>query len=169
MGRVFGLQPYLGNINFHCISCLKLTRIERRRLTGRNDRSCLVVICIRRITFEIDVGRQGRSILRFKLSIHVAVTYLRSKSFAYIYGEYFQLSLRALDPSFGLLFQDRLSELEVDSTGTSFVMSVFDANINFSGTSDILTYIYVCMSSFLPTSSFNIQNLDLCQVYSWDH
>ncbi|XP_029173669.1 uncharacterized protein LOC114942459 [Nylanderia fulva] len=43
------------------------------------------------------------------------------------------LSLRSLDPSFGLLFKDLLEELNVDSTGTSVIMSVLDAIINFSG------------------------------------
>lgn len=43
------------------------------------------------------------------------------------------LSLRSLDPSFGLLFHDPLEELEVDSTGTSLIMSILDAIVNFSG------------------------------------
>lgn len=43
------------------------------------------------------------------------------------------LSLRSLDPSFGLLFQDLLVDLNVDSTGTSIIMSVLDAIVNFSG------------------------------------
>lgn len=43
------------------------------------------------------------------------------------------LSLRSLDPSFGLLFQDLLEDLNVDSTGTSIIMSVLDAIVNFSG------------------------------------
>lgn len=43
------------------------------------------------------------------------------------------LSLRSLDPSFGLLFGDLLRDLKIDSTRTSLIMSVLDANINFSG------------------------------------
>ncbi|XP_043260775.1 monocarboxylate transporter 12-like [Colletes gigas] len=43
------------------------------------------------------------------------------------------LSLRSLDPSFGLLFHDPLEELDVDSTGTSLIMSILDAIVNFSG------------------------------------
>ncbi|XP_033218414.1 monocarboxylate transporter 12-like [Belonocnema kinseyi] len=43
------------------------------------------------------------------------------------------LSLRSLDPSFGLLFGDLLQDLKVDSTRTSMIMSILDANINFSG------------------------------------
>ncbi|XP_012532558.1 monocarboxylate transporter 12 [Monomorium pharaonis] len=43
------------------------------------------------------------------------------------------LSLRSLDPSFGLLFNDLLKELKVGSTGTSVIMSVLDAIVNFSG------------------------------------
>ncbi|XP_043267637.1 uncharacterized protein [Venturia canescens] len=42
-------------------------------------------------------------------------------------------SLRALDPSFGLVFHDFLIDLDTDSTETSFITSVFDANMNFSG------------------------------------
>ena len=43
------------------------------------------------------------------------------------------LSLRSLDPSFGLLFHEPLERLNVDSTGTSLIMSVLDAIVNFSG------------------------------------
>ncbi|XP_012176466.1 monocarboxylate transporter 12 isoform X1 [Bombus terrestris] len=43
------------------------------------------------------------------------------------------LSLRSLDPSFGLLFHDLFIELEIDSTGASFIMSILDAIVNFSG------------------------------------
>ncbi|KAK2585107.1 hypothetical protein KPH14_008618 [Odynerus spinipes] len=43
------------------------------------------------------------------------------------------LSLRSLDPSFGLLFQDLLENLSIESTGTSVIMSVLDAIVNFSG------------------------------------
>lgn len=43
------------------------------------------------------------------------------------------LSLRSLDPSFGLLFQDLLMNLNADSTKTSVIMSVLDAIVNFSG------------------------------------
>ncbi|XP_018337392.1 PREDICTED: monocarboxylate transporter 13-like isoform X2 [Trachymyrmex septentrionalis] len=43
------------------------------------------------------------------------------------------LSLRSLDPSFGLLFKDLLEDLNVDSTWTSIIMSVLDAIVNFSG------------------------------------
>ncbi|CAK9821509.1 Monocarboxylate transporter 12 [Anthophora retusa] len=43
------------------------------------------------------------------------------------------LSLRSLDPSFGLLFHDPLEELDIDSTGTSLIMSILDAIVNFSG------------------------------------
>ncbi|KAK1129011.1 hypothetical protein K0M31_020145 [Melipona bicolor] len=43
------------------------------------------------------------------------------------------LSLRSLDPSFGLLFHDLFEELDIDSTGASLVMSILDAIVNFSG------------------------------------
>ncbi|XP_076163506.1 monocarboxylate transporter 12 isoform X2 [Ptiloglossa arizonensis] len=43
------------------------------------------------------------------------------------------LSLRSLDPSFGLLFHDPLEELNVASTGTSLIMSILDSIVNFSG------------------------------------
>ncbi|XP_034952019.1 monocarboxylate transporter 1 [Chelonus insularis] len=43
------------------------------------------------------------------------------------------LSLRSLDPSFGLIFNDLLTDLKVDSTKTSSVLSVLDACMNFSG------------------------------------
>ncbi|XP_033229554.1 monocarboxylate transporter 12-like [Belonocnema kinseyi] len=43
------------------------------------------------------------------------------------------LSLRSLDPSFGLLFGDLLRDLKIDSVRTSVIISVLDANINFSG------------------------------------
>ncbi|XP_076243913.1 monocarboxylate transporter 12-like [Calliopsis andreniformis] len=43
------------------------------------------------------------------------------------------LSLRSLDPSFGLLFHDLLIEFNVDSTGTSIIMSILDSIVNFSG------------------------------------
>ncbi|XP_014487676.1 PREDICTED: monocarboxylate transporter 3-like isoform X2 [Dinoponera quadriceps] len=43
------------------------------------------------------------------------------------------ISLRSLDPSFGLLFHDMLKDLNVDSTGTSIIMSILDAIVNFSG------------------------------------
>ncbi|KYQ56363.1 Monocarboxylate transporter 1 [Trachymyrmex zeteki] len=43
------------------------------------------------------------------------------------------LSLRSLDPSFGLLFKDLLEDLNVDSTWTSIIMGVLDAIVNFSG------------------------------------
>lgn len=43
------------------------------------------------------------------------------------------LSLRSLDPSFGLLFKDLLENLNIDSTGTSIIMGTLDAIVNFSG------------------------------------
>lgn len=46
---------------------------------------------------------------------------------------FLQLSLRSLDPSFGLLFHDPLEELDIDSTGASLIMSILDAIVNFSG------------------------------------
>lgn len=46
---------------------------------------------------------------------------------------FFQLSLRSLDPSFGLLFGDLLKELKVDSVGASVIMSILDSVMNFSG------------------------------------
>lgn len=49
-----------------------------------------------------------------------------------------QLSLRSLNPSFGLLFQDVLMDLDVDSTGTSIIMSVLDAVVNFTGKCDFI-------------------------------
>ncbi|XP_076648267.1 monocarboxylate transporter 12 [Halictus rubicundus] len=43
------------------------------------------------------------------------------------------LSLRSLDPSFGLLFHEPLKKLHIDSTGASLIMSILDAIVNFSG------------------------------------
>ncbi|XP_076291674.1 monocarboxylate transporter 12-B-like [Lasioglossum baleicum] len=43
------------------------------------------------------------------------------------------LSLRSLDPSFGLLFHEPLKKLNIDSTGASLIMSILDAIVNFSG------------------------------------
>lgn len=45
----------------------------------------------------------------------------------------FQLSLRSLDPSFGLLFHDLFVELDIDSMEASLIMSILDAIVNFSG------------------------------------
>lgn len=62
----------------------------------------------------------------------------------------FQLSLRSLDPSFGLLFHDLFLELDIDSMKASLIMSILDAIVNFSGivkkiinlTNNIYIYIY---------------------------
>ncbi|XP_053598138.1 monocarboxylate transporter 12, partial [Microplitis demolitor] len=43
------------------------------------------------------------------------------------------LSLRSLEPSFGLIFHDLLTDLKIDSTKMSTFPSVFDACANFSG------------------------------------
>lgn len=43
------------------------------------------------------------------------------------------LSLRSLDPSFGLLFQDLLEDLDADSTSTALIIGVLDAIVNLSG------------------------------------
>lgn len=43
------------------------------------------------------------------------------------------LSLRSLDPSFGLLFHDLFVELDIDSMEASLIMSILDAIVNFSG------------------------------------
>ncbi|XP_061936621.1 monocarboxylate transporter 2-like isoform X4 [Apis cerana] len=43
------------------------------------------------------------------------------------------LSLRSLDPSFGLLFHDLFLELDIDSMKASLIMSILDAIVNFSG------------------------------------
>ncbi|XP_017882765.1 monocarboxylate transporter 2-like, partial [Ceratina calcarata] len=43
------------------------------------------------------------------------------------------LSLRSLDPSFGLLFHDPLKEMKIDSTGATVIMGILDAIFNFSG------------------------------------
>ncbi|KAG7207314.1 hypothetical protein KM043_008981 [Ampulex compressa] len=43
------------------------------------------------------------------------------------------LSLRSLEPSFGLLFRDILEDLQVDSTGISVISSILDVIVNFSG------------------------------------
>lgn len=53
--------------------------------------------------------------------------------FACLGSSLITLSLRSLDPSFGLLFQDLLEDLRIESTGTSVIMSVLDAIVNFSG------------------------------------
>ncbi|PSN41451.1 hypothetical protein C0J52_14535 [Blattella germanica] len=43
------------------------------------------------------------------------------------------LSTRSIEPSFGLLFGDKLRDLGVHTTGASLITSAFDATINFSG------------------------------------
>jgi hypothetical protein len=45
----------------------------------------------------------------------------------------FQLATRSIEPSFGLLFGDKLRGLGVETTGASAIMSTLDATINFSG------------------------------------
>jgi hypothetical protein len=49
------------------------------------------------------------------------------------YGYIFQLSTRSIEPSFGLLFGDKLRDMGVATTGASVIMSALDATINFSG------------------------------------
>jgi hypothetical protein len=44
-----------------------------------------------------------------------------------------QLCTRSIEPSFGLLFGDLLTELGVKTTGAALIMSTLDALINFSG------------------------------------
>ncbi|RZC33016.1 uncharacterized protein BDFB_004524, partial [Asbolus verrucosus] len=43
------------------------------------------------------------------------------------------LCTRSIEPSFGLLFGDLLTELDVETTGAALIMSTLDALINFSG------------------------------------
>ncbi|KAJ9587653.1 hypothetical protein L9F63_018905, partial [Diploptera punctata] len=43
------------------------------------------------------------------------------------------LSTRSIEPSFGLLFGDKLHDMGIATTGASFIMSTCDAIINFSG------------------------------------
>lgn len=43
------------------------------------------------------------------------------------------LATRSIEPSFGLLFGDKLRDLGVATTGASVIMSTLDATINFSG------------------------------------
>jgi hypothetical protein len=45
----------------------------------------------------------------------------------------FQLSTRSIEPSFGLLFGDKLRDMGVATTGASVIMSTLDATVNFSG------------------------------------
>jgi hypothetical protein len=45
----------------------------------------------------------------------------------------FQFATRSIEPSFGLLFGDKLRDLGVATTGASAIMSTLDATINFSG------------------------------------
>jgi hypothetical protein len=49
----------------------------------------------------------------------------------------FQLSTRSFEPSFGLLFGDKLRDLGVATTGASVIISALDATINFSGMNQI--------------------------------
>lgn len=46
---------------------------------------------------------------------------------------YFQLATRSIEPSFGLLFGDLLTELNVGTTGAAIIMSALDVMMNFSG------------------------------------
>jgi hypothetical protein len=48
-----------------------------------------------------------------------------------------QLSTRSIEPSFGLLFGDKLRDMGVATTGASVIMSTLDATINFSGMNQI--------------------------------
>jgi hypothetical protein len=45
----------------------------------------------------------------------------------------FQLATRSIEPSFGLLFGDKLRDLGVATTGASVITSALDGTINFSG------------------------------------
>jgi hypothetical protein len=45
----------------------------------------------------------------------------------------FQLSTRSIEPSFGLLFGDKLRDMGVATTGASVIISALDATINISG------------------------------------
>lgn len=64
----------------------------------------------------------------------------------------FQLSLRSLDPSFGLLFHDLFLELDIDSMKASLIMSILDAIVNFSGIVkkiiNLTNNIYIYIDSF---------------------
>ncbi|KAH0557790.1 monocarboxylate transporter 12 [Cotesia glomerata] len=53
--------------------------------------------------------------------------------FACLGSSFITLSLRSLEPSFGLIFHDLLTDLKIDSTRMSTFPSVFDACSNFSG------------------------------------
>ncbi|KAG8038490.1 hypothetical protein G9C98_006186 [Cotesia typhae] len=53
--------------------------------------------------------------------------------FACLGSSFITLSLRSLEPSFGLIFHDLLIDLKIDSTRMSTFPSVFDACSNFSG------------------------------------
>ncbi|XP_015114503.1 monocarboxylate transporter 12 [Diachasma alloeum] len=53
--------------------------------------------------------------------------------FACLGSSLITLSLRSLDPSFGLIFDDLLTDLKIDSTKASVILSVLDACCNFSG------------------------------------
>lgn len=48
-----------------------------------------------------------------------------------------QLSTRSIEPSFGLLFGDKLRDMGVTTMGASAIMSTLDATINFSGMSRV--------------------------------
>ncbi|XP_011313909.1 monocarboxylate transporter 12 [Fopius arisanus] len=53
--------------------------------------------------------------------------------FACLGSSLITFSLRSLDPSFGLIFDDLLTDLKIDSTKASVILSVLDACCNFSG------------------------------------
>jgi hypothetical protein len=60
-------------------------------------------------------------------------THFRQQHCSVIRQYVFQLATRSIEPSFGLLFGDKLRDLGVATTGASAIMSTLDATINFSG------------------------------------
>lgn len=50
---------------------------------------------------------------------------------SFSFGE--QLATRSIEPSFGLLFADLLTELKVETLGAAVIMSTYDVMMNFSG------------------------------------
>jgi hypothetical protein len=60
-------------------------------------------------------------------------TNFRQQHFSIIHTYIFQLATRSIEPSFGLLFGDKLRELGVATTGASIITSALDGTINFSG------------------------------------
>jgi hypothetical protein len=61
------------------------------------------------------------------------VTHFKGQQCSAIREYSLQLATRSIEPSFGLLFGDKLRDLGVATTGASAIMSTLDATINFSG------------------------------------